>query len=71
MEKKGKEKENEKKEKGENKSEKRKGRKNNIAKQYYFPQLLRRNTVAVLRYLIFYSFCIPRVAENRSIFLYY
>ena len=25
-------------------------------------------TVAVLRYLIFYGFCIPRVAENRSFF---
>ena len=28
-------------------------------------------TVAVLRYLIFYGFCIPRVAENQSFFSYY
>ena len=28
-------------------------------------------TVAVLRYLIFYCFCIPRVAENQSFFSYY
>ena len=28
-------------------------------------------TVAVFRYLIFYGFCIPRVAENQSFFSYY
>ena len=33
--------------------------------------LATKTPVAVLRYLIFHSFCIPRVAENRSFFLYY
>ena len=28
-------------------------------------------SVAVLRYLIFYGFCIPQVTENRSFFSYY
>ena len=30
-----------------------------------------RRAVAVLRYFIFYGFCIPRVAENQRFFSYY
>ena len=45
-----------------------------LAKSTFFiksPVLNTSYTVAVLRYLIFYGFCIPRVAENQSFFSYY